>query len=54
MTIQDKIEGMVYAVVGKSDEDRKDFIKLSKSSQDMLIEALIDDIVEGFKALGAK
>ena len=47
MDIELKIKEMFDAVF----EPREDFIKLSKSSQDMLLGELQDVIVEGFKAL---
>ena len=42
-----KIGEMVYAVVGATKEDRDDFCKLSKTSQDLLIAELIDMLAEG-------
>ena len=45
--IEKKIKEMFDAVF----EPREDFMRLSKSSQDMLLGILQDDIVEGFEAL---
>lgn len=45
--VRNKIKGMFDAVF----EPREEFIKLSKSSQDLLIGQLQDDIVEGFDAV---
>lgn len=47
MKIEKKIKGMFDAVF----EPRHEFMKLSKSSQDLLLGMLQDDIIEGFKAL---
>jgi len=47
MKIEEKIKGMFKAVF----EPRDEFMKLNKSSQDLLLGCLQDDIIEGFKAL---
>lgn len=43
-TIEKKVKGMFKSVF----EPRDEFMKLSKSSQDLLLGCLQDDIIEGF------
>lgn len=45
--IEKKIKGMFDAVF----EPREEFMSLPKSSQDLLLGQLMDDIVDGFEAL---
>lgn len=47
MKIEKKIKEMFNAVF----EPREDFMKLSKARQDVLLNVLRDDIIEGFEAL---